>query len=178
MYLLSTLFHYVKYHNTYITVKSLLIYIFLVQMRKLEETSAGYLKVKLDLLKRWHPKYARKRIQHAFVDRIDKSVPWVTVWHHSAEPCTGISQTEKLGFGRMFFLRAESKTQGFFPVRRPKIMLHYVWSVVYWSVSGNLADYLLHGLNTPGVILHKLNGHTCVICQTCQAVLLFQSVCN
>ena len=38
---------------------------------------------------------------------------------------TGISRTKKLGFGRMFFLRAESRTQGFFPVRRPKIMLHY-----------------------------------------------------
>ena len=61
----------------------------------------------------------------------------------------------------------------------PKIMLHYVWSVVYWRVSGNLADYLFGRLSiTPGVILNKLNGHTCVICQTCQAVLLFQSVCN
>ena len=30
--------------------------------------------------------YARKRIQHAFVDRLDNSVPRVTVWHHSSEP--------------------------------------------------------------------------------------------
>ena len=36
-------------------------------------------KVKLDSLKCWHLKYARKRIQHAFVDRIDKSVPQVAV---------------------------------------------------------------------------------------------------
>ena len=46
----------------------------------------GIQKVKLDLLKRWHPKCARKRIQHVFVDRIDNSVAQVTVWHHSAEP--------------------------------------------------------------------------------------------
>ena len=45
-----------------------------------------HLKVKLDLLKRWHLKYARKRIQHAFEDRIDKSVPRVNIWHHSTEP--------------------------------------------------------------------------------------------
>ena len=31
-------------------------------------------------------KYARKRIQHEFEERIDKSVPWVTVWRHSVEP--------------------------------------------------------------------------------------------
>ena len=49
-------------------------------------TNAGYLKVKLGLLKCWHPKCARIRIQHAFVDRIDNSVPRGTVWHHSAEP--------------------------------------------------------------------------------------------
>ena len=48
---------------------------------KMTDINAGYLKVKLDLLKSWHPKYARKRIQHAFVDRIDKSIPRVTVWH-------------------------------------------------------------------------------------------------
>ena len=47
----------------------------------------GYLKVKMDLSVRWHPKVcARKRIQHEFVDRIDKSVPQVTTWHHLAEP--------------------------------------------------------------------------------------------
>ena len=32
-------------------------------------------KDKIDLFKRWHPKNARKRIQHAFVDRIHNSVP-------------------------------------------------------------------------------------------------------
>ena len=53
---------------------------------KMVDINAGYSKVKLDLLKRWHLKYARKRIQHAFVDRIDKSVLRVTVWHHSVEP--------------------------------------------------------------------------------------------
>ena len=53
---------------------------------KMMDVNAGYLKLKLDLLKRWHPKYARKIIQHASVDRIDKSVPPVSVWHHSAEP--------------------------------------------------------------------------------------------
>ena len=53
---------------------------------KMEDVNAGFLEVKLDLLKHWHPKYARKRIQHAFVNRIDISVPRFTVWHHSAEP--------------------------------------------------------------------------------------------
>ena len=49
---------------------------------KMANVNAGYMY--LDLLKLCHPKYARKRIQHAFVDRINKSVPWVTVWHHKA----------------------------------------------------------------------------------------------
>ena len=31
--------------------------------------------VKLNLFKRWHQKCARKRIQHEFEERIDKSVP-------------------------------------------------------------------------------------------------------
>ena len=53
---------------------------------KMVDVNAGYFKVKLDLLNRWHPKYARKRIQHAFVDRIDKSVPRVSVYYHSAVP--------------------------------------------------------------------------------------------
>ena len=53
---------------------------------KMVDANAGYLKVKLDLFKHLHPKFERKRIPHAFVDRIDKSVPRVTVWHHSAEP--------------------------------------------------------------------------------------------
>ena len=53
---------------------------------KMAVINAGYLKVKLDLLKRCHPKYARNRIQHAFVARIDKPVPRITAWHHSAEP--------------------------------------------------------------------------------------------
>ena len=53
---------------------------------KMVDINVVYLKVKLDLLKSWNPKYARNRIQHAFVDTIDESVPWVTVWHHSAEP--------------------------------------------------------------------------------------------
>ena len=53
---------------------------------KMEDVNAGFLEVKLDLLTRWHQKYARKRIKHAFVNRIDKSVPRFTVWHHSAEP--------------------------------------------------------------------------------------------
>ena len=30
-------------------------------------------------------KYERKRIQHAFVDLLDISVPRVPVWHHSVE---------------------------------------------------------------------------------------------
>ena len=55
-------------------------------------------------------------------------------------------------------------------------MPNYVWSVVYWPVSGNLADYLLHlgsyCINYVVIPVFKL------ICQTCQAVLLFQSVCN
>ena len=53
---------------------------------KMEDVMAPYLPVKLSLLKRLHLKYARKRIQHSFVDMIDKSGPRVTVWHHSAEP--------------------------------------------------------------------------------------------
>ena len=54
-------------------------------------------------------------------------------------------KTKKLGFGRMFFLRAESLTQGVFPVSRPKIMLKLftgaclvIWQIIY------LVDYLLH----------------------------------
>ena len=35
-----------------------------ISLFKMADVKAGYLKVKLDLLKRWHPKYARKRIQH------------------------------------------------------------------------------------------------------------------
>ena len=53
---------------------------------KMADVNAGNLNVKLDLSKRWYPEYARKRIEHAFVDGIDKSVPRVTVWHHSTEP--------------------------------------------------------------------------------------------
>ena len=53
---------------------------------KMSDVNAGYLKLKLDLLKRWLPKYARKRIQHGFVDRIDKSVPRFTIWHYEALP--------------------------------------------------------------------------------------------
>ena len=53
---------------------------------KLVDINAGYLKVKVDLLMRWDPKYARKRIKHAFVDRINKPVHQVTVLHHSEEP--------------------------------------------------------------------------------------------
>ena len=30
--------------------------------------------------------YARKGIQPEFEERVDKSVPWVTVWSHLAEP--------------------------------------------------------------------------------------------
>ena len=41
---------------------------------------------KTGLIKALAPKYASKKIQHAFVDSIDKSVPRVTVWHHSTEP--------------------------------------------------------------------------------------------
>ena len=51
---------------------------------KMADLNAGYLKVKLDLLKRWHLKYATKRILHTFVNRIDKFVPRITVWHHEA----------------------------------------------------------------------------------------------
>ena len=53
---------------------------------KMADVNKGYFMVKLDLLKRWHPKCARKRIQHAFVHRIDNSVPRITIWHHSVEP--------------------------------------------------------------------------------------------
>ena len=53
---------------------------------RMADFNAGYLKIKLDLLKRWHPKYARKRIQHVFINRIDNLVPRVTVLHHEAEP--------------------------------------------------------------------------------------------
>ena len=42
--------------------------------------------MEMDLLTRWYPKVCQKRIQHAFVDMLDNSVPRVTVWHHSAEP--------------------------------------------------------------------------------------------
>ena len=58
-----------------------------VSFFKVADVNAGYLLVKLGLLKRLHPKYARKRIQYPFVYRIDKSGPRVTVWHHSADPC-------------------------------------------------------------------------------------------
>lgn len=50
------------------------------------DINAGYLKGKLDLLKRWHLKCSRKAIQHVFVNRIGKYVPPVTVWHHKALP--------------------------------------------------------------------------------------------
>ena len=40
---------------------------------KMADINVGHLKVKMDFLKRWHPKYTRKRTQHAFVDRIDNS---------------------------------------------------------------------------------------------------------
>ena len=58
---------------------------------KMACVNAWYFNVKLNLFNRWHPEaaiyyYARKRIQHEIVDRIDKSVPWVTVWHHSPDP--------------------------------------------------------------------------------------------
>ena len=52
---------------------------------KMADVYVGYLKVKLNLLKRTQ-KYARKRIQHAFMGMLDKSAPRVTVWHHSPEP--------------------------------------------------------------------------------------------
>ena len=54
---------------------------------KMAGVNAEYLKVTMGLFKRWHLKYARQRIQHEFEERMEKSVPWVTVWHHSAEPC-------------------------------------------------------------------------------------------
>ena len=41
----------------------------------------------MNLLKRWHPKVCKKKKPTCvcnFVDRIDKSVPQVTVWHHEA----------------------------------------------------------------------------------------------
>ena len=44
---------------------------------KMADVNARYLRS----LKRWHQKDSRKRIQHAFVDRIDKSVHRVTVFH-------------------------------------------------------------------------------------------------
>ena len=53
---------------------------------KMADVNVGYFKGNLDLLKHLHLKYARKRIQHAFVDMIGKSVPRVTVWQHSAGP--------------------------------------------------------------------------------------------
>ena len=66
---------------------------------RMADVNVGYLKVKMDLLKAVQ-EYARKRIQHVFVDRIDnssrifhdcevlieKSVPRFTVWHHKAPP--------------------------------------------------------------------------------------------
>ena len=56
---------------------------------KMAHVNVGYLKVKMDLLKHWHwhPKVCKKKNQHAFVDMLDNSVPWVTVWHHLVEPC-------------------------------------------------------------------------------------------
>ena len=54
---------------------------------KMADINVGYLNVKMDLLKRWQPKVCKKKNPTcAFVDMIDNSVPWVTVWHHSAEP--------------------------------------------------------------------------------------------
>ena len=42
-------------------------------------------KGKTGFVKRLAPKVCKEK-NHVFVDRIDKSVPRVTVWHHSAEP--------------------------------------------------------------------------------------------
>ena len=49
---------------------------------KMAGVNVRYLKVKMDLFKCWHQKYARKRNQHAFVDTLDNSVPRVTALHH------------------------------------------------------------------------------------------------
>ena len=49
------------------------------------DVNAEYLKVKLDLSKRWHPKYARKRIQHVSVERIYKSLFGIT-WQSLVMP--------------------------------------------------------------------------------------------
>ena len=56
---------------------------------KMADVNVRYFKENMDLLKFWHPKVCIKRIQHAFVDRIDNSLPRVTNWHlvmPSSEP--------------------------------------------------------------------------------------------
>ena len=60
------------------------------------DVNVGYLKVKMDLLKRWQQKVCKKkRIQHAYEDMIDNSVPRITVWHHSAEPSDALPNDAK-----------------------------------------------------------------------------------
>ena len=56
----------VKRHHKNVRMMSVVI--------KMVDINVGNLKVKMDLLKCWHPQYARKRIQHEFVDRLDNSV--------------------------------------------------------------------------------------------------------
>ena len=42
--------------------------------------------VTMNLVKRWHQEVFKKKIQpDKLEERIDKDVPWGTVWHHSAE---------------------------------------------------------------------------------------------
>ena len=44
---------------------------------------AEYLRLRLNFISAGTQKYARQIIQHEFEERLDKSVPRVTVWHHS-----------------------------------------------------------------------------------------------
>ena len=55
---------------------------------KMADVNVGHLKVKVDLVKRWHPKVCKKR-NPTYVCGYDRQFcphdpPRVTVWHHSA----------------------------------------------------------------------------------------------
>ena len=127
------------------------------------DINAGYLKVKLDLFKRWYPKYARKRIQHAFVDRIDKSVPLVTVWHHSAEllvvpssDCLSYPQTNDIPLYSLPFLIVSFLSYQMCGIHE-KTYLYALWLVH--------AQFLFNLLKLPFHVVNNVTG--CITLLTC-----------
>ena len=51
---------------------------------KLADVNAEYSNIRVKIFKHSAQKNGRKRMQHKFEERIDKSFPRVTVWHHEA----------------------------------------------------------------------------------------------